>query len=206
MGQGSLKNHKKYRNDFCSANNCKKCLIVEINFFFAKCRLHSVYGSLSVNFNQGSLLYEFQRIMFLTFLRHQRGIPKGDFNHWFLSESLTMSTVNIFGGQDLQSPIFDFYELFCWDIHSLFCSNLLPIFLNTWKNHWVPILSNVQPAVKTGTQLFQQLGDTQKSQAFLKGKNCSGVRPSLFKKKKSVFCANYFTLDSSSCADFLCSQ
>jgi hypothetical protein len=32
MGQGLPKNHKKYKNDFCSANNCKKCLIVEINF------------------------------------------------------------------------------------------------------------------------------------------------------------------------------
>jgi hypothetical protein len=37
------------------------------------------------------------------------------------------------------------------------------IFFNTLKNHWVPILSNVQHTVKTGTQLFQQLGDTQKS-------------------------------------------
>jgi hypothetical protein len=74
------------------------------------------------------------------------------------------------------------------------------------KNHWVPILSNVQPAVKTGTQLFQQLGDTQKSQVFLKRKNCSGVRPSLFKKEEVSFGANYFTLKLPSCADFLCSQ
>ncbi len=148
----------------------------------------------------------FKELCFFTFLRHQRGIPKEDFNHWFLSENLTISTINIFGGQDLQSPILTFMNFFCWDMHSLFCSNLLPIFLNTWKNHWVPILSNIQPAVKTGTQLFQQLGDTQKSQVFLKRKNCSGVRPSLFKKKKSVFYANYFTLNLSSCADFLCSQ
>ncbi len=148
----------------------------------------------------------FKELWFFKFLRHQRGIPKEDFNHWFLSENLTMSTINIFWWAGPPVPHFDFYEFFCWDIHSLFCSILLSIFLNTWKNHWVPILSHIQPAVKTGTQLFQQLGNTQKSQVFLKRKNCSGVRLSLFKKKKSVFCANYFTLDLSSCADFLCSQ
>ena len=119
MGQGLPKNHKKYRTNFCSANNCEKCLFVEINFYCKKCRLHSVYGSLSVNFYQGSLLYEFQRIMFFTFLRHQRGIPKEDFNHWFLSENLTMSTINIFGGQDLQSPILTFMNFFV-EIYTLF--------------------------------------------------------------------------------------
>ena len=109
-------------------------------------------------------------------------------------------------GETSSPPIFWLlWIFFCWDIHSLFCSIQLSIFLNTWKNHWVPILSEVQPTVKTGTQLFQQLGDTQKSQVFLKRKNCSGVRPSLFKKEVS-FGANYFTLNLPSCADFLCSQ
>ena len=67
MGQGLPKNHKNYRNDFCSANNCEKCLIVEINFLLQKCRLHSVYGSLCVNFNPGSLLYEFRKNYFSHF-------------------------------------------------------------------------------------------------------------------------------------------
>ena len=156
-------------------------------------------------FNQGFLLYDFSKELFFTFLRHQRGISKEDFNHWFLSEDLNHFSVVFFWWARLQVPHFEFYEFFCWDIHSLFCSIQLSIFLNTWKNHWVPILSKVQPTVKTGTQLFQQLGDTQKSQVFLKRKNCSGVRPSLFKKEVN-FGANYFTMNLPSCADFLRSQ
>jgi hypothetical protein len=77
MGQGLTKNHKKYRNDFCSANNCKKCLIVEINFFFAK-----MSSSFGLWVSQCEFLIKvlsrmnFKRIMFFTFLRNQRGIPK----------------------------------------------------------------------------------------------------------------------------------
>jgi hypothetical protein len=62
-------------------------------------------------------------------------------------------------------------------------------------------LSIVQPTVKTGTQLFQQLGDTQKFQVFLKRKKLFGGPPLTFQKEVS-FGANYFTLNLASCADF----
>jgi hypothetical protein len=55
----------------------------------------------------------FKELWFFTFLRHQRGIQKEDFNHGFLSENLTIATINIFGGQDLQSPILTFMDFFC---------------------------------------------------------------------------------------------
>jgi hypothetical protein len=93
MGQGLLKNHKKYRSDFCSANHCKKCLIVEINFLLQECRLHLVYGSLSVNFNQGSLLYEFQKnYVFHIFAQSTRN-SKRDFNHCGFSKAAFLKTV-----------------------------------------------------------------------------------------------------------------
>jgi hypothetical protein len=53
-------------------------------------------------------------------------------------------------------------------------------------------LSNVQPAVKTGTQLFQQLGDTQKSQVFLKRKKLFGGPPLTFQKGRSQFWCELF--------------
>ncbi len=129
MGQGLPKNHKKYRTNFCSANNCIKCLIVEINFLLQKCRLHSVYGLSVWIFNQGFLLYDFQKELFFTFLRHQRGISKEDFNHWFLSENLTIAKINIFGRQDLRSPILTFMNFFV-EIYTLFSAAFYcPFFL-----------------------------------------------------------------------------
>ncbi len=182
MGQGLPKNHKKYGNDFCSANNCRKCLVVEINFSLQKCRLHSVYGSLSVNFNQGSLLYELQKESYPSlFCATNADFSKENFKQWFLKGS--SFTVKYFWWVT-RPPVshFWFYEFFCWDVHSRFCSKSTVHFFNTWKNHWVPILSIVQPTVKTGTQLFQQIGDTQKSQVFLKRKKLFGGPPLTFQK------------------------
>ncbi len=56
------------------------------------------------------------------------------------------------------------------------------------KNHWVPILSIVQPTVKTGTQLFQQIGDTQKSQVFLKRKKIVRGSAPHFSKSSQFLC------------------
>jgi hypothetical protein len=47
-----------------------------------------------VNFNQGSLLYEFQKESYFShFLRSQRVIPKESINHWFLRGSFLKTVV-----------------------------------------------------------------------------------------------------------------
>jgi hypothetical protein len=82
-------------------------------------------------------------------------------------------------------PRFDFYEFFLLRYTLSFLQQICCSFLIHEKNHWAPILSIVQPTVKTGTQLFQQLGDTQKSQVFLKRKKLFRGPPLTFQKAVS---------------------
>jgi hypothetical protein len=207
-------------------------------FLLQKCRLHSVYESLSVNFwPRFSPVWVSKGLCFSHFCAVNAEFQKKKFCHWFLKGSFLKTVVyykqdffrqNQFapcaGTQAITLkiltiltekyfwwvtrppvPHFWFLWIFLLRCTLSFLQQIRRPFFNTWKNHWVPILSIVQPTVKTGTQLFQQLGDTQKSQVFLKRKKLFGGPPLTFKKKVS-FCANYFTLNLASCADFLCSQ
>jgi hypothetical protein len=134
-------------------------------------------------FNQGFLLYDFQKNYFSHFLRHQRGIPKEDFNHWFLLENLTIATVNIFGGQDLHSSIWTFMNFLLLRYTLSFLQHSTVPFSKYMKKSLGTYFEQSPAYRKNGTQLFQQLGDTQKSQVFLKRKKLFGGPPLTFQKR-----------------------
>jgi hypothetical protein len=85
------------------------------------------------------------------------------------------------------SPLFEFYEFFLLRHTLSFCGIATVHFLIHEKNHWVPIRAMSSLPYKRDHSSFNRQGDTLKLQRFfLKRKNCSGVRPSLFKKQ--FFC------------------
>jgi len=61
----------------------------------------------------------FQKNYFSHFCAINAEFQKEDFNHWFLSENLTIFSVNIFGGQDFKSPISNFMNFFV-EMYTLF--------------------------------------------------------------------------------------
>ncbi len=79
------------------------------------------------------------------------------------------------------SPLFEFYEFF-WLRRTLsFCGIATVHFLIHEKNHWVPIRAISSLPYKREHSSFNRQGDTLKLQRFfLKRKNWSGGRPSLF--------------------------